>query len=505
MAIKTVNDIPSDIKSFVERYYCGETSLALDQARQLRLEKNDIADLVDIATDILQSPPDSLFSFYDLFIERASNVDMLLNISGFNFDDMDELSLSELSEEVPENVEVPPETDGNDPFWGNDLDLDEAIDFSFSGFKSNQPGVEEARDVMEDSLSGCQKDRKSLNLMGNSIELSIDLDESFRDLNSSCGPVREADPNQYSGLIRRGNLPEGASASICHAGTPSQPLAALYAVAAEADIQESAETAANVPKLDECGSITYGRFGGEPGQNGRLSTASSLKAVKREEPLVSNEPYSVRALISMNKPLERIQGSPSGVFSRPSEELASSKPGTGGRGHLHFDKRGSGMFSIDAVAQDDMSLGGSIRHSRSIRESLTENERPTMTRLHAVGGLEHERPTVMSLKPAVRTKAEDVPSADVTVAPPKKQRTRTPTMETDELSTLHPLSRTPRLCVSFQELSKRTDIDARAGFILSLIDGTVTIGDILSISSWSQTETASILLNLKSQNILDFE
>ena len=163
------------------------------------------------------------------------------------------------------------------------------------------------------------------------------------------------------------------------------------------------------------------------------------------------------------------------------------------------------MFSIDAVAQDDMSLGGSIRHSRSIRESLTENERPTMTRLHAVGGLEHERPTVMSLKPAVRTKAEDVPSADVTVAPPKKQRTRTPTMETDELSTLHPLSRTPRLCVSFQELSKRTDIDARAGFILSLIDGTVTIGDILSISSWSQTETASILLNLKSQDILDFE
>ena len=163
------------------------------------------------------------------------------------------------------------------------------------------------------------------------------------------------------------------------------------------------------------------------------------------------------------------------------------------------------MFSIDAVAQDDMSLGGSIRHSRSIRESLTENERPTMTRLHAVGGLEHERPTVMSLKPVVRTKAEDVPSADVTVAPPKKQRTRTPTMETDELSTLHPLSRTPRLCVSFQELSKRTDIGARAGFILSLIDGTVTIGDILSISSWSQTETASILLNLKSQNILDFE
>ena len=82
---------------------------------------------------------------------------------------------------------------------------------------------------------------------------------------------------------------------------------------------------------------------------------------------------------------------------------------------------------------------------------------------------------------------------------------RKDTFETDALMALHPLSRMPVLCISMGELSRRTDIDSKAGFIISLIDGTVSLADILSLSAWSQTETAAIICKLEANHIITFE
>ena len=88
---------------------------------------------------------------------------------------------------------------------------------------------------------------------------------------------------------------------------------------------------------------------------------------------------------------------------------------------------------------------------------------------------------------------------------PAAPRAPKDTFETDALMALHPLSRMPVLCISLGELSRRTDIDSKAGFIISLIDGTVSLADILSLSAWSQTETASIICKLEANHIITFE
>jgi hypothetical protein len=54
------------------------------------------------------------------------------------------------------------------------------------------------------------------------------------------------------------------------------------------------------------------------------------------------------------------------------------------------------------------------------------------------------------------------------------------------------------------DISQRTDVNPRAGFILSLIDGFTSIADILDISAWPEPETAYILLELQQQGIIDF-
>ncbi len=131
-----------------------------------------------------------------------------------------------------------------------------------------------------------------------------------------------------------------------------------------------------------------------------------------------------------------------------------------------------------------------------------DNYRPTMNKLQAVRDA-NCRPTSVGLHPIAPQAAYN---PDQTKPPVQdEQRGRKSTLETDELSKLHPLSRTPRICINMAELSRRTDIDAHAGFILSLIDGVVSINDVLSLSAWSQTETAQILCNLKARNIIDFD
>lgn len=146
---------------------------------------------------------------------------------------------------------------------------------------------------------------------------------------------------------------------------------------------------------------------------------------------------------------------------------------------------------------DALSLG--TRRSDSYASDDNKTQSQTRNCMAAVGV--KNRSTAVGVHPVTQTYL--TPASDTTHRKvDAKISMHKETFETDALLALHPLSRMPSLCISLAELSKRTDIDSKAGFILSLIDGTVSLADILSLSAWSQTETAAIICKLESNHII---
>lgn len=102
------------------------------------------------------------------------------------------------------------------------------------------------------------------------------------------------------------------------------------------------------------------------------------------------------------------------------------------------------------------------------------------------------------------------PTVDRLTPVPRDISTRSATRENENvdefvaLSLMDPKDRIPRLICKLSELSKKKGIDSKAGFILSMIDGQMTIADILDVSSWSEAETAKILVELQSMGIIEF-
>ena len=149
---------------------------------------------------------------------------------------------------------------------------------------------------------------------------------------------------------------------------------------------------------------------------------------------------------------------------------------------------------------DPQSLGTRRSGSHASYDNKTQSQ--TRNYIAAVGV--KNRSTAVGVHPVTQTYL--TPASDTTHRKvDAKISMHKETFETDALMALHPLSRMPSLCISLAELSRRTDIDSKAGFILSLIDGTVSLADILSLSAWSQTETAAIICKLENNHIIRLE
>ena len=54
------------------------------------------------------------------------------------------------------------------------------------------------------------------------------------------------------------------------------------------------------------------------------------------------------------------------------------------------------------------------------------------------------------------------------------------------------------------DLSKHSDINAKAGFLLSMVDGITSIADIFDLSMFSEPETAIELVKLEEEGIITF-
>ena len=78
------------------------------------------------------------------------------------------------------------------------------------------------------------------------------------------------------------------------------------------------------------------------------------------------------------------------------------------------------------------------------------------------------------------------------------------TPDSTSLQKIQPVTRIPRLRCKMSEIAERSNVNPKAGFILSMIDGQMTIADILDVSSCPEWETAQMLLELERSGIVDF-
>lgn len=76
--------------------------------------------------------------------------------------------------------------------------------------------------------------------------------------------------------------------------------------------------------------------------------------------------------------------------------------------------------------------------------------------------------------------------------------------ETAESDQVPPLEAIPRREMALEDIAEK-DFDHRFGFILSLVDGTVTVEDVLELSSMSRSETMSVLSDMIEQAVLTIE
>ena len=87
---------------------------------------------------------------------------------------------------------------------------------------------------------------------------------------------------------------------------------------------------------------------------------------------------------------------------------------------------------------------------------------------------------------------------------PAPSKTPSGIIATDPVARLRPLTRIPRLVCKLSEIPKNVNINPKAGFLLSMIDGRTSISDILDISAWPEEETATLMLELEEQDVIFF-
>ena len=75
-------------------------------------------------------------------------------------------------------------------------------------------------------------------------------------------------------------------------------------------------------------------------------------------------------------------------------------------------------------------------------------------------------------------------------------------MEKEQKLTPADKTKIPQLACSMAELSKRQDINPRAGFLLSLIDGATSVSDLIDLSMTPEDETMALLSELYQQNVI---
>ena len=540
MYLRTTQDIPSEVKRVIELFYVQDASVAQTEAIKLKCRKPEWDELIDDVMDLFGHAPESVFTFYDELIARNMQK---MNSSPTNFDDDLDISLGDslsglMDDEAPKPT-IKPErhsrwtmngtergSDGATPIPGASLHPSSPensgfdIDLSFNEPRemktprpasfgagnrfTNIPGA--SMDASEDDVphldisamfNDAIPEDKNADMPVLNISAMMDAGEEtpqpasmqFRDLRSQQG-VSEM---TRSPEMTRGPMEGGAMRSSPGNAFNSSELQRLRSnmAAGSADIMRAASQK----------SIKH-----DSSDSRRLLNSESAPGVPSITPLKRGEGRA-RAYTASGLPSPEMQGGQrptalnltpvSGFKAIPNEHRSSpsvaaplpsiSIAGMGQKANMNAEKQPS--VSLPPVHPKSGSGG--------FFSAISEDPKPTAVSLQPIS-MAAQKPQFSSENEAKQTV---IAMSPIAITPRRK-------LDADEskraLELIQPISRIPMLKCRLAEISQRKDINPRAGFILSMIDGFTSISDILDISAWPEPETAELLLELERQGIVAF-
>ncbi len=194
--------------------------------------------------------------------------------------------------------------------------------------------------------------------------------------------------------------------------------------------------------------------------------------------------------------------------SDPSSELSGINPNASGAPDSTANDDGSGTGSYSSVPHDSSEADEQSRDLaagavRLINEAERLFEKGNLESAHDLvqsvldGSPESERAKSL----LERIEAEQQPGGD---EPEGDEPAATGEHRAIDANKPPPLDAVPKSEVNMAEVADR-DFDHRFGFILSLVDGTVTVQDICELSSMSRQETLEVLADMVAQSVISVD
>ena len=476
MALRSIHDIPDEIKNIIELFYLRGEIVARDEMVKLRATRADLNNLIDEVSQLFPTAPESVFMFYDALIAAdglASNLDSDLAFavsdlmgdasdapeSDFRFSVSGSSKLiaaepnrrtrrtEEASDYAPLLFDFPETID-------DDESLDAAVATEVPSFREklneSLQASTQVPSIFADGSDGRKPDGQSYGLRGRelssnpekSTEINLDIDIDFDFFASGAEEVIE------------GGLEVGGADIVGESGE-----------------HESVIKLKNSDDLIEKASNEYMT----PVPN-NMQAAQIDKLQEKSRSVSSSMPSIMRA---SQKP------SPSEEYSQP--------------------RRISEFFDSELASDSHIRVG------RTSSSSLAAQSRPTLPHTEAVAlsssslRLGESRTNTLYMGSSSFDLDDPVFGKPTSVA----LNTISPVERLEQggrglaaLNKIQPVQRSPRLLCKMSELSQKKGINSKAGFILSMIDGNTTIADILDISAWSESETAILLLELEEMGIV---
>lgn len=476
MNIRTTKDIPDEIKNIVELFYVRDEELARSEAQKLRVSKPELAGIISNVLKLMPNAPENMFGFYD----------ELIKISNSNDKDPVEDDFPLLIDDFMDNA------------FGSGNSSAEALDF--------------------DNLFDDDKDSDDLNHVFDKQMEESDNSFSFpnaKDFKETPQPVR----------------PSGIH-------TPVRPITAVHEENKSSELRSFLKN----DDLDDDDSFDDSFFKNlGKGKNTQTQLPSLFdndqSNVEKKQNLglrgrkLSNKPenkrsdfnldievdfdsmgpsVNLRSILNASEPVEATQQR-TGQFnaianpiiaekasgSKPSDPLATPVPNLSAGKTSLKDSARSNSPSIMRASQmsPNFSENSSSKRIANLVNSVSGNNSAKVN----VAGI---RPTSFdpdgSSKLRNITASQRIDSARKTV--PKTNAVKDTPNDARSLGK----DSIPRLACRMSELSKRTDINPKGGFLISLIDGSTSVGDIIELSMFSEEETLTLLNELVNQSVIDF-
>ena len=477
MKIRTTKDIPDEIKNIVELFYVRNEELARTEAQKLRVSKPEFAGIVNLVLKLMPNAPENMFGFYDEIIKIYQ--------SDGNNPDEDEfpLIIDDFMDNALGNVN-PPE---------DDLDFDNL-------FHDDDKDSDEFKSAFE------------MQLKNNDKPFSFPDVKDFKD---TPQPIR----------------PSGIH-------TPVRQITAVH----DTDKSSELRSFLNNNNLNDDDSFNHSFFknlGKEKNTQTQLPSLfdNDKSDVQKKQNLglrgrkLSNEPenkrsdfnldievdfdsmgpaVNLRSILNASEPVEATQQR-TGQFnaianpiiaekasgSKPEDSFATPVPNLSTGSTALKDSTKSNSPSIMRASQmsPNFSEHSSSRRIANLVNSVSVQNSPKAN----LAGI---RPT--SLEPDAASKLRNI-TASQRIDSARKTVPKTNAI-LEAANDKHSLDKSsvPRLACRMSDLSKRTDINPKGGFLISLIDGSTSVGDIIELSMFSEDETLNLLNELVHQSVIDF-